>query len=157
MPSFVINSDLALQTVLGELRELYRQHRYVKITAKAGSARSLDQNAISHAWYEQLSRELREDDALGWKSYCKLHHGVPILRAEDEDFRVAYDRVIKPLAYEQKLAAMKFWPVTSLMTKEQLSKYAEAMQVDFLRRGVRLEFPEEASTTTPNINCGSSA
>lgn len=142
MSTLVINSDISLQSAIGTLREMYAQHRYVKISAKTGKARSLDQNAISHAWYEQLARELREDDALGHKCYCKLHHGVPILRAEDEEFREAYDAVIKGLTYEQKLIAMRHWPVTSIMTKEQLSKYLESMQADFEKRGVRLEFPE---------------
>ena len=144
MSSMVINSDMTLQFVLGELREMYGTHRYVKVSVKTGKARSLDQNAISHAWYEQLARELRDDDALGHKCYCKLHHGVPILRAEDEEFREAYDATIKGMAYEQKLKAMRLLPVTSLMTKPQLSKYLEAMQDDFAKRGVRLEFPEDA-------------
>lgn len=142
MASMVVNSDSSLQSVIGELREMYRQHRYIKITAKTGKHRSLDQNAIGHAWYEQIARELREDDALGWKCYCKLHHGVPILRSEDEVFRETYDVTIKGMAYEQKLLVMKMLPVTSLMNKEQKSKYLEAMQGDFYRRGVLLEFPE---------------
>jgi hypothetical protein len=139
-----INSAEALQSFIGDIRSLWDKHKFLRVSIKTGKDRSIPQNAITHVWYSQLARELREDDAMGWKSYCKLHHGVPILRAEDEEFRTAYDSVIKPLTYEQKLAAMKFWPVTQLMTKEQLSKYAEAMQGDFLRRGVRLEFPEEA-------------
>lgn len=142
MSGMVINSDITLQFVLGELREMYATHRYVKVSAKTGKARSIDQNAISHAWYEQLARELREDDALGHKCYCKLHHGVPILRAEDEEFREAYDATIKGMTYEQKLQVMRLLPVTSLMTKPQLSKYLEAMQADFAKRCVRLEFPE---------------
>lgn len=144
MTAWVINSEPALQSAIGELRELWNRHKFVKVTAKTGKARSLDQNAISHAWYEQIARELREDDALGWKCYCKLHHGVPILRTEDEEFREAYDATIKGMTYEQKLKAMRLLPVTSLMTKEQLSKYLESMQEDFARCGVRLEFPEVA-------------
>lgn len=144
MTALVINSDQSMQSVFGKLRELYREHRYIKISAKTGKARSTDQNSISHAWYEQLSRELKEDDVIGWKCYCKLHHGVPILRAEDEEFRTAYDSAIKGLSYEQKLAAMRILPVTSLMTKPQLSKYLEAMQEDFRAKGVYLEFPDEA-------------
>jgi hypothetical protein len=143
MTSFVINSSSSLQSVLGELREMYFIHRYVKVTVKTGTARSLDQNSISHAWYEQIARELREDDALGWKCYSKLHHGIPILRAEDEQFREAYDATIKGMSYEQKLQVMKLLPVTSLMTKVQISKYFEAMQEDFAKRGVILEFPDE--------------
>lgn len=144
MTTLTINSEMSLQKAIGDLRELFRVHRFVKISAKTGKARSLDQNAISHAWYEQIARELREDDALGWKAYCKLNHGVPILRAEDEEFREFYDHSIKPvLTYEQKLSAMKYLPVTSLMTKPQLSAYLEAMQTDFSRRGVMLSFPED--------------
>lgn len=142
MSAWTVNSEASLQLFIGDLRELYRANKYLKISAKVGKARSLDQNAISHAWYEQLARELREDDALGWKSFCKLHCGVPILRAEDEDFRVFYDGAIKGLQYEQKLKAMKFMPVTSLMTKAQLSKYLEDVQDFFQQHGVRLMFPE---------------
>lgn len=144
MSAFVINSDNSLQAVLGELREMYRQHRYVKVSAKTGKARSLDQNAISHAWYEQLARELREDDARGHKRFCKLHFAVPILRSEDSDYREFYDSAIKNnLSYEQKLCAMDFIPATSVMTKSQLSKYLEDVRSHFFGRGIKLEFPDD--------------
>lgn len=145
MTTWTINSDSSLQSVIGDIRELYRANKFLKVSAKVGKSRSLDQNAISHAWYEQLARELKEDDALGWKCYCKLHHGIPILRAEDEEFRAFYDAALIGLSYEQKLGAMKFVPVTSNMKKPQLSKYLEAMQADFRSRGVALEFPVEAA------------
>ncbi len=138
-----VNSLETLQTLLGDIRGLWDKHKYLRVSIKTGKDRSIPQNAITHVWYGQIARELREDDELGWKCYCKLHHGVPILRAEDEEFRTTYDTVIKPLTYEQKLTAMRCWPVSSLMTKEQLSKYAEAVQADFLARGVRLEFPAD--------------
>jgi len=141
----IVNSEVALQSAIGELRESFRVHRFLRVTVRTGKARSLDQNAISHAWYQQVARELREDDELGWKAYCKLHHGVPILRAEDADFREFYDGALKGLTYEQKLGAMKYLPVTSLMTKPQLSKYLEAVQADFRGKGVWLEFPERAA------------
>lgn len=144
MSAFLINSDESLQRHIGDLRGMYAQHHFIRGSMKTGKDRSLDQNAISHAWYEQIARELREDDALGWKSYCKLHLAVPILRAEDEEFRESYDLVIKPLTYEKKLIAMKCWPVTSIMTKPQLSKYLEAMRDDFHAKGVLLEFPAVA-------------
>ena len=140
--SILINSDISLQAALGDLRELYEQHKYIKLSVRTGKDRSKSQNDITHVWYEQIARELKEDSALGWKSYCKLHHGVPIMRM-DAEFREAYDAAIKPLSYEKKLAVMKIMPVTSLMTKAQISEYAEAVQEDFLRRGVRLEFPEQ--------------
>lgn len=64
------------------------------------------------------------------------------MRAEDDEFRSVYDMVIKPLSYEKKLEAMKAWPVTSLMTKDQLNQYLVAMQSDFAGR-VTLEFLQE--------------
>lgn len=142
MSALVINSAESLSRALGDIREAWNKHKFLRLTMRTGKDRSLPQNSFTHAWYGQLARELREDDELGWKCYCKLHHGVPILRAENEEFRLAYDSAIKGLSYEQKLQVMRLLPVTSLMTKAQLSKYAEAVQADFARRGVRLEFPE---------------
>lgn len=145
MPELTINSDNVLQDAFGILRELYVRHRHLKLSIKIGKSRSLDQNAISHCFYEQIAKELREDNVLGWKAFCKLTIGVPILRAEDEEFRAAYDASIKLLTYEQKIQAMHFFPVTSLMTKPQFSTYLESMQAEFLKRGVLLEFPPEES------------
>lgn len=142
----VINSEPALQTFIGDVREQWRKHHYLRVTVKTGKDRSLDQNAISHAWYEQIARELREDDALGVKRFCKLNYGVPILRAEDPEFRSLYDCAIKPhLTYEQKLKAMDYLPVTSLMTTTQLSAYLVAMQDAYVGK-VSLEFPPEDET-----------
>ncbi len=140
----IINSDSGLSKFIGELREEYFTHRYIEVTVKNGKVRSIKQNSTTHRWYQQLALELKEYDALSWKCYCKLHHGVAILRAEDDEFRLAYDSVIKPLSYEQKMIAMKCWPVTSIMNKDQLSRYAESVQADFRLKGVLLEFNKDA-------------
>lgn len=143
MSDLIINSEPALQTAIGDLREQFRVHRFLRVKVKTGKARSLDQNAISHCWYDQMAREDRQYDTQGHRRYCKLHHGVPILRAEDSDFRKFYDSALLGLTYEQKLQAMDFVPVTSQMTKPQLSKYLEAVQADYGKRGVWLEFPNQ--------------
>jgi hypothetical protein len=143
--AFIVNSDSTLQEFIGDVREKYAKHHYLRGTLKTGKDRSLDQNAISHAWYEQIARELREGTPIQVKAECKLRLGVPILRAEDPDFRAFYDGSIKPLTYEQKLKAMEYLPVTSLMTVSQLSRYLTDMQSDFATRDVRLEFPAEDS------------
>jgi hypothetical protein len=138
-----INSETTLQSAIGELRALWRDRKYLTLTVKAGKGRSLDQNAISHAWYEQVARELREDDARGVKRYCKLHFGVPLLRAEDDEFREAYDgSILRTLSYEQKLLAMDMLPVTSRMTTAQLSRYMEDVQAHYAGK-VDLKFPVE--------------
>lgn len=144
MSTIIINSAESLQHAIGNLRDLWNQHKYLRLNIKTGKDRSLDQNALSHTWYEQIARELREDDALGWKCFCKLNFAVPIMRAEDAEFRQFYDASIRSsLSYEQKISAMKFLPVTSLMTKPQLSRYLETMQAHFAYQ-VLLEFPEAA-------------
>lgn len=141
----IVNSEPSLQNAIGELREQFRTRKFLTVNVMHGKRRSLDQNAISHAWYQQMAREDRQDDEMGHKGYCKLHHGIPILRAEDAEFRAFYDGALKGLTYEQKREAMKYVPVTSLMTKPQLSKYLEAVQSDYATRGVHLEFPEVAA------------
>lgn len=143
MIELTMNSAESLQSGLGEIRALWDQYKYLRLNVKTGEDRSLPQNSFTHTWYAQIARELREDDALGWRCFCKLHHGVPLLRAEDAEFRDAYDLVIKPLSYEKKIIAMRCWPVTSIMTKEQLSKYAELVRADFAQRGVILEVKEK--------------
>lgn len=110
--------------------------------------RSLDQNSLSHSWYAEVSRAKEDISPLEAKCESKLHCGVPILRTEDDGFREFYDASIKPtLTYEKKLEAMKFLPVTSLMSKKQLSQYLEDMQQYWGRQGVYLAFPEDYQRT----------
>jgi hypothetical protein len=141
----VVNSIETLQHALGQLRDNFIRHKFVRVTLKTGRHRSSKQNSHSHAWYSQLGRELPEDDERGWKRFCKLHFGVPILRAEEEDFREMYDEKIRPLPYETKLQLMEWVPITSSMTKAQLKKYEEHMQEHFAERGVVLDYQEQSA------------
>lgn len=144
MSATVVNSEPLLSKIIGDLREAFREHKYLRVTVKTGKDRSLDQSAISHVWYAQIANELREQTALQVKCECKLTIGVPILRAEDAEFRTFYDAAVKGhLSYEEKLDAMKFIPITSIMTVKQLSQYLVDMQAAYVKRGVALEFPPE--------------
>lgn len=144
MPKIIVNSDASLQKFFGAVREDYAKYRYLRFTWKNGKDRSLSFNDLSHCWYEQLALELPDDDAIGWKCYCKLHHGVQIMRVEDAEFRSFYDAaILHSLSYEKKLEAMKYLPVTSIMTNPQFKRYCEAVQKDFAGKGVLLEFPPE--------------
>lgn len=144
MSSLIINSAASLVRAQDQLERDYMEHRFLRLSVKPGFDRSLDQNAISHAWYNDASKQLKDQTPEEIKCECKLRFGVPILRAEDADFREMYDAAIKHnLNYEQKLKAMRFIPVTSLMNKQQMSRYLEHMQQDFAKRGVNLEFPME--------------
>jgi hypothetical protein len=101
------------------------------------------QNKLSHAWYSELTTLDDSDNAIGWKCYCKLHHGVLIMRRDDAEFKNVYDEVIKDLSYEKKLQVMKILPVTSLMNTAQLNEYLDGVQSDFANKGINLKYPED--------------
>lgn len=90
--------------------------------------RSLSQNAIAAVWYDQIDKQLNQLPGSS-RAFCKLTIGVPILRGEDEDFREFYDKALIRLQYEEKLQAMEYVPVTRIMTKEQMTRYLEAVQI----------------------------
>lgn len=102
------------------------------------------QNRLAQRWFSDIARQrndLTHEDA---RAMCKLHFGVPILRAENEAFCASYDRVFKHLPYEQKLQAIRDMdlPVTRLMTVKQMTAFMDAMQAYWLPKGVRLTDPE---------------
>jgi hypothetical protein len=136
---FLVNSDALLSQCLGDIRETYKRTKYVWITMTTGRQRSLEQNSQAAVWYTQIAKELREDAELDIKAQNKLRIGVPIMRRDSEEFRLLYDKVIKPHSYEVKLQMLKLMPVTSLMSTEQLSEYLVAMQECYKGR-VTLEF-----------------
>lgn len=119
----------------------------LKVTLrKGGKDRSLEQNRLMWLWMQEAADQLKEDDATGYQAYCKLHFGVPILRGEDEGFREAYDSVIRPLTYEQKIKAMKpplSLPVTSIMKSGQLKRFLDDVYAHFRAQGVWLTEPDE--------------
>jgi hypothetical protein len=111
-----------------------------------GKDRSIEQNKLQRKWLLEAAEQLNDGTAEEKRGYCKLHFGVPILRAEDDDFCAAYDRVIRPLSYEDKLACMMVpldFPVTRLFTTRQTHDYLERMREHFTSLGVRLTIPEE--------------
>lgn len=111
-----------------------------------GASRSIEQNKLQRKWLLEAAEQLSEDSPEGYRAYCKLHYGVPILRNENEAFRVQYDEIVKPLPYEQKLEVMKEpidLPVTRLMTVKQKSRYLDEVYQFFRAKGVKLTEPEE--------------
>lgn len=135
MPSRVIQTP-------EDLAQLYRflRARKLPITVawKAGAKRSHPQNRTMWMWADEAGRETfeaPEDVQARWK----LMHGVPILRAEDEEFREAYDAKIKALPYEAKLAIMKLgFPVTSRMTTPQMIRFLDSVSAECAKQGIRL-------------------
>lgn len=142
MAEWIANSEPALQKMLGDLRQLWIENKYLRVTAKVGKARSVPQNAIQHAWYTQMALEDRSMSQVEHVRFCKYTYGLPILCGADPGYRDKCRRLLGPLDYECRQEAMDHWPVTRLMTKAQESAYLEAVQAGYSRRGVPLEFPE---------------
>jgi hypothetical protein len=111
-----------------------------------GRERSLEQNRLQHLWHKEASQQLQNGSAKDMRAFAKLHIGVPILCAEDAEFKAEYDRVIGPLPYETKLALMVEpfdFPVTRLMKKRQKSDYLEALKEHYESQGVQLTIPPD--------------
>ena len=106
---------------------------------KPRNLRSQAQNALTHVWYDQVSYTLAEAPAEGVKREAKLLFGVPILCAEDDEFRRLYTKTFDRLSYEEQLEAMRYLPVTSLMNMAQISRYMTDMQNHYAQEGVILE------------------
>lgn len=109
---------------------------------RQGKDRSLDQNALQWKWATETAAQLGDRTAAEVQREWKLRHGVPILRSESEPFREKYDKHIRPLPYEEKLAFMDMIDVTSALTVRQMSQYLDTVQRECLQNGLRLTDPE---------------
>lgn len=109
-----------------------------------GKDRTIEQNRLQRLWVKEAAEQLGDESPEEKRAYCKLHMGVPILRAESEEFCAAYDKYVRPLPYEAKLAFMAVpldFPVTRLMTTRQTHDYLEQMRTHFTGLGVLLTIP----------------
>ncbi len=116
------------------------------ITVTSGASRSIEQNKLQRLWCMEAAEQLGDRTAEEVRGFCKLHYGVPIMREGHEDFRETYDRLIKTLPYETKLAYMMEpldFPITRLMTVGEKSQYLDAMHKGLSELGVKLTEPSE--------------
>lgn len=115
-------------------------------TVTDGKHRTNDQNKLQRKWMLEIAAQLGDRTPEDVRGYCKLHFGVPILREENEAFRLTYDRLLKPRTYEEKIEFMKepmSLPITSIMTTRQKTAYLDAVHQFFSERGVILTNPED--------------
>jgi hypothetical protein len=114
-----------------------------KVEVKKNSTKRSDaQNRLSHKWYTERGTATDNSPAQE-KAYCKLTHGCPILIAENEEFAHLYRVAIEPLSYEDRLLAMQYIPVTSLMSVAQTTAYMTAVEVEAVSVGIMLSRPED--------------
>ena len=113
------------------------------VTVKITDIRNLDQSALAHRWFGIIAKE-QGDTPENIKCFCKLEFGIPILRA-DPVFNGFYRKCIESLTYEQKLKAMKFISVTSIMSKSQLAHCLSDIQRAYAEQGIILKSNKETS------------
>jgi hypothetical protein len=107
--------------------------------------RTTRQNRLQRQWMNDIAGQTQGHDAEYWRGYCKLHFGVPIMRAVSEAFQAIYDEVIRPLPYEHKLKIMCVpidLAVTRDMNSKQMTAYLDAVQQHFAEQGIVLTDPE---------------
>lgn len=118
------------------------------ISMESGKHRTSAQNRLQRKWMTEIAEQMTGEKAEYWRGYCKLRFGVPLLRAENHEFREKYDAIVKPLSYEQKIAIMSEpldMPVTRLMTTKQKTAYLDEIFRHFSEQGVILTIPEDPS------------
>lgn len=135
--NLIINGATSLQKAQKQLAEAWEKHKFLRITVACGYDRSVIQNRLSHVWHAQIARETGDSPA-DVQCFCKLTFGVPILRMESEDFARSAEYLIDPLPYEQQLEAMRWLPVTRLLTVQGMTNYLTTMQSYYGRHGIAL-------------------
>ena len=141
MPTKIIREPIHVEALASMLRG---RKLPITVTWTQGAPRSTAQNRLAQRWFTDIATQLGDQTHEDVRAECKLHFGVPILRAENEAFRLSYDRVLKALPYEEKLAAIKAFdlPVTRLMNVKQMTAFMDEMQRHWTAQGVRLTDPE---------------
>ena len=115
----------------------------VTVTWQQGADRSGEQNALQWLWATEVAAQIG-NQAADVQAEWKLKIGVPILRADDPDFRAAYDQAVRPLPYADKIEIMKhFFPVTSLMKVRQMCRFLDQVERQCLGMGLRLTQPSD--------------
>lgn len=142
MPHRIIASEQDLVDAFKLLRTLDTP---LTLEWRKGRDRSLEQNNLQWKWAMEAAQQRGDVTADEVQCEFKLHHGVPILRAQNDSFREFYDRKMKGWLYGDKLEAMRFLPVSRLMTVPQMSEYLDTIQRECLQNGIRLTDPERAA------------
>lgn len=131
---------------LAEFEEFVRLGRTLKwpqtLRWNPGADRSLDQNALQFKWAQEAAEQRGDMTTEEVRCEWKLHFGVPIMRAENDEFRADYDETVKGLPYHLKLRLMRRYAVTSEMTVKQMTQYLDTVQRECAEQGIRLTDPE---------------
>ena len=141
MPTKIIREPIHVEALASMLRG---RKLPITVTWTQGAPRSTAQNRLAQRWFTDIATQLGDQTHEDVRAECKLTIGVPILRAENEAFRLSYDRIMKHLPYEAKLEAVKAFdlPVTRIMSSAQMTAFMDEMQRRWSAQGIRLTDPQ---------------
>lgn len=112
------------------------------VTVAEGVIRSDPQNDLLWKWNREIARHRGDITAEEVHLENKLLIGCPICMRNDA-FKQFVGR-LSHLTYEEKIEAMEFVPVTSRMSKAEMSEYMDKVFAKFSAKGVQLTAPEAA-------------
>lgn len=117
----------------------------VTVTWQLGADRSHEQNALAWMWANETAQQLGDREAADVHAEWKLTVGIPILRADDPDFRDTYDATVRHLSYEDKIKVMRDldFPVTRLMKVRQMCRFLDQVERKCLEMGLELTQPPD--------------
>ena len=142
MPHRIIRSPDDVQDFAAHLATLKLP---VTVEWRKGADRTLDQNRLMWKWATEFAAQIEGETPAEVQARWKLVHGVPILRADSENFRAVYDRLVRPFDYTEKLRIMEapgFFHVTSIMGVRQMTRFLDAVQKEAAQAGVVLTQPD---------------
>lgn len=140
MTTYAIRNEYDKSQVLKRIESLPWP---MSVNIQSGAPRSIEQNKLQRLWVGELEEQgdmTREE----YRGFCKLHFGVEIAK-EYPEFARAYDKYIRPLPYETKLAMMQEpldFPVTRILKVKQKKRYLDKIYVHFSGLGFRLTDPD---------------
>jgi hypothetical protein len=129
-----------------DLDELWRMFGALKLPFSVewvlGENRSQQQSRLQFLWAREAAEQRGDRTPEEQRNEWKLRFGVPIMREDSPEFRDVYDRLIKPLTYEEKIEAMELIAVTSLMKVKQMVRYLDSIERECAEEGVKLTDPD---------------
>jgi hypothetical protein len=138
--------DLSLLKVYLDGRKLP-----MTIDIQDGRDRSTEQNRLSQKWYAEIAEQTGEDRE-DVRARCKLEIGIPIMRDASDKFKATYDRLVRPLDYDDKLALIRDtdMPVTRLMKVSDMTRYMDFVFLRHSEFGLVLTVPPDRFAFNPD-------
>lgn len=139
---FDISTDSGMGALHAYTAEQRLQGKRV-IVQEVSQKRSLDQNAMAFALYQQITAQAEDMSISDVRCRCKLDYGVPIRCANDADFAELWGAIESATTYEQRLFLMRDQEVTRKFKKPEFTQYIEEIIRDYSRQGYALAHPSE--------------